>query len=66
MTMPLRWVVVSSLETKNVIIYELDVGVPKLTHLCRMVVRQAMAFRPYAIEELGVPKSIKAFLNYEH
>ena len=34
-----RWVSVSSLETKNVVIYELNFGVPKLTHLCRLTIR---------------------------
>ena len=40
-----KWVAVTSMDTKNVIIYDLDQNVPKLMHLCRLVVRRSIAFR---------------------
>jgi hypothetical protein len=34
-----KWLAVASTESKNVVLYQLNVDVPKLTHLCRLSIR---------------------------
>ena len=62
-----KWIGVSSNRHDTVRIYELGLKVPKLSDLCRNVVRKCIAFPSSGggVDALPAPKAIKNFINYD-
>lgn len=62
-----KWIGVASNRHDTVRIYELELTVPKLSDLCRNVVRRSIAFpsKDGGVDALPVPQTIKNFVNYD-
>ncbi len=46
-------------------IFDLELDVPKLSDLCRNVIRKCIAHQLGGVDQLPVPQTIKNFVNYD-